>query len=173
MTKPHAPARYRAATMELVAYLDERQVEMHIVTASGESITVACARDSIFKVQRSIERMRRECPEIATWGDEALPAPVVRATHRPATRALMPAALAVLALLVGGPAVAEPLADGQRFQFEPGARRHCPADTVVWVNTRTQIYNSSDERWYGQTIGGAFVCKLEAEKAGYRGKSQL
>jgi len=173
MTNPHAPARYRAATMELVAYLDERHVEMHIVTASGESITVACAKASIFKVQRSIERMGRECPEIATWGDDVPPPPVARASHRSMTLARMPAALTVLALLVGGPAVADPLAEGQRFQFEPGARRHCPADTVVWVNTRTQIYNSSDERWYGQTAGGAFVCKLEAEKAGYRGKSQL
>ena len=67
MTIPHAQKHYRAATMELVAYLDEQRVEMHIVTQTGETVAVDCASDSIFRVQRSIERMRRECPEVATW----------------------------------------------------------------------------------------------------------
>ena len=68
-TIPHAQAHYRAATMELVAYLDEQRVEMHILTETGETVAVACAKDSIFRVQRSIERMGRECPEIATWNE--------------------------------------------------------------------------------------------------------
>ena len=72
MTIPHAQKHYRAATMELVAYLDEQRVEMHIVTQTGETVAVDCAKDSIFRVQRSIERMRRECPEVATWSDEPL-----------------------------------------------------------------------------------------------------
>jgi hypothetical protein len=70
MTIPRAQTRYHAATMELVAYLDEHRVEMHIVTETGQTIAVACAKDSIFRVQRSIEQMGRECPEIATWGGE-------------------------------------------------------------------------------------------------------
>jgi hypothetical protein len=70
MTIPHAQKHYRAATMELVAYLDEQRVEMHIVTQTGETVAVDCAKDSIFRVQRSIERMRRECPEVATWSGE-------------------------------------------------------------------------------------------------------
>ena len=69
MTIPHAQRHYRAATMELVAYLDEQRVEMHIVTQTGETLAIDCARGSIFRVQRSIERMRRECPEVATWSD--------------------------------------------------------------------------------------------------------
>jgi len=68
-TIPHAQTHYRAATMELVAYLDEQRVEMHILTETGETVAVACAKDSIFRVQRSIERMGQECPEIATWND--------------------------------------------------------------------------------------------------------
>jgi hypothetical protein len=76
MTIPHAQTRYHAATMELVAYLDEQRVEMHIVTETGETVAVACARDSIFKVQHSIERMARECPEIATWGAEPPHGPI-------------------------------------------------------------------------------------------------
>ena len=72
MTIPHAQKHYRAATMELVAYLDEQRVEMHIVTQTGETVAVDCAKDSIFRVQRSIERMRLECPEVATWSDGSL-----------------------------------------------------------------------------------------------------
>jgi hypothetical protein len=85
----------------------------------------------------------------------------------------MAAAGTILAFVACGAAAAEPLAPIQRFQFELWAQRHCPADTVVWVNARSEIYNSSAERWYGRTAGGAFVCKLEAEKAGYRAKSPL
>ena len=69
MPIPQAQKHYRAATMELVAYLDEQRVEMHIVTQTGETIAVDCAKGSIFRVQQSIERMRRECPEVATWSD--------------------------------------------------------------------------------------------------------
>ena len=85
----------------------------------------------------------------------------------------LPAALTVLAFMAGGAAATELLTPTQRFEFEQWAQKHCPADTVVWVNARSDIYNSSAERWYGRTTGGAFVCKLEAEKAGYRAKSPL
>jgi len=69
MDVPQAQTRYCAATMELVAYLDERRVEMHILTQTGETLAVACPKDSIFRVQHSIERLAQECPEIATWSD--------------------------------------------------------------------------------------------------------
>jgi hypothetical protein len=73
MTAPRAQLRYRAATMELVAYLDEQCVEMHIVTQAGETVAITCAKDSIFQVARQITRMGNDCPEIATWGDGAAP----------------------------------------------------------------------------------------------------
>lgn len=191
MTFPQMRTRFRAATMELVAFLDEQCVEMHIVTETGEAVAVVCPKDSIFKVERQIARMGRECPEIATWGN-GLPhgptgladaAPRAAATTNRASRtptpyrrtalALMPPALLlVLALLVGAPAAAEPIPQTERFQFQPWAQKHCPTDIVVWVNVRSQIYNSKEERWYGQTAGGAFVCKRDAEKAGYRAKPQ-
>jgi hypothetical protein len=94
-------------------------------------------------------------------------------THRAGTAALILAALTVLALFADGAVAAEPLPQTQRFQFELWAQNHCPEDIVVWVNARSQIYNSSEERWYGRTTDGAFACKLDAEKAGYRAKSQL
>jgi hypothetical protein len=70
MTHRHAPARYRAVSMELAAYLDAHNVEMHILTDTGETITVVCPRDSIFAVQRHIEQIGRACPEIVTWSDQ-------------------------------------------------------------------------------------------------------
>lgn len=59
--------RYHAVTVELAAYLDGEYVEMHIVTDTGERITVVCEKDSIFAIQRHIEQIGRDCPEISTW----------------------------------------------------------------------------------------------------------
>ena len=61
-----------------------------------------------------------------------------------ALAALMPALLLVLTLMAGGPAAAEPIPQTERFQFEPWAQKHCPTDTVVWVNVQSQIYNSRE-----------------------------
>jgi hypothetical protein len=65
------PIRYCAVSMELAAYLDDRYVEMHILTDTGQTISVVCESDSIFAVQRHIERLGKDCPEIATWKSAA------------------------------------------------------------------------------------------------------
>ena len=67
MSVPPPQIRYRAVSMELAAYLDGCYVEMHILSDTGQSIAVACDKDSIFAIQRHIEQMGRECPEISTW----------------------------------------------------------------------------------------------------------
>ena len=67
MNLPIKQIRCHATSMELAAYLDGRYVEMHIGTNTGQDIAVVCERDSIFAVQRHIEQMGRECPEISTW----------------------------------------------------------------------------------------------------------
>lgn len=54
------------------------------------------------------------------------------------------------------------------FTTEDAAQKHCPADTVVWLNTRSGIYHLKGERWYGRTKHGAYVCKKEADAAGDR-----
>jgi len=56
--------------MELAAYFDTRNVEMHILTDTGETIAIVCARDSIFAIQKHIEQMTEACPQIATWSDD-------------------------------------------------------------------------------------------------------
>ncbi len=59
-------------------------------------------------------------------------------------------------------------ADIPMFATESGAQKHCPNDTVVWLNTNSGIYHLKGERWYGRTKHGAYVCEKEADAAGYR-----
>ena len=54
----------------------------------------------------------------------------------------------------------------QNFKSEQAAQRHCPADTVVWLNTSSGNYVFKGDPWYGHTQRGAYVCKAEADKDG-------
>lgn len=65
-------------------------------------------------------------------------------------------------------AAAKTATDIPMFDTEAAAQAHCPSDTVVWLNTRTGIYHEKGMRWYGRTKHGAYVCKKEADAAGYR-----
>jgi hypothetical protein len=56
----------------------------------------------------------------------------------------------------------------QTFTNEQFAQRHCPADTVVWLNTSSANYHFKGDPWYGHTQRGAYVCKAEADKDGMR-----
>jgi hypothetical protein len=48
------------------------------------------------------------------------------------------------------------------------AKAHCPADTVVWVNTDTKIYHYSESARYGKTKDGAYMCEKDTAAAGFR-----
>ena len=54
------------------------------------------------------------------------------------------------------------------FDTEAAAQTHCPRDAVAWLNLPTGIYHEKGMRWYGRTKYGAFVCRKEADAAGYR-----
>jgi len=56
----------------------------------------------------------------------------------------------------------------QLFSNEAEAQKHCPADTIVWVNTPSGVYHFRGERWYANTKNGAFVCRKEGDAVGYR-----
>ena len=81
--------------------------------------------------------------------------------------------LAVVLLLLS--ATVTPAADvlaldasPQLFTTEQAAQKHCPDDTVVWLNLSSGVYHFSGQRWYGTTKNGAYVCRKEADKAGDR-----
>jgi hypothetical protein len=56
----------------------------------------------------------------------------------------------------------------QLFSTEAAAKKHCPRDEVVWLNTNSGIYHEKGMRWYGNTKAGAYVCRKEADAAGDR-----
>lgn len=71
--------------------------------------------------------------------------------------------LAFIALL----ALAMPASGQATYQTQRQAQSHCPMDSVVWLNVRTQTYYTEGQRWFGRR-GGAYACRWEAEHAGYR-----
>ena len=71
----------------------------------------------------------------------------------------------VLIFLLGAVTVGAELST---FTSEREAQQHCPQETVVWLNLPTGIYHFRGERWYGRTKRGAFVCRREANLAGYQ-----
>jgi len=54
------------------------------------------------------------------------------------------------------------------FRYESQAQRHCPADVIVWLDLRKEIYYSKRQRRYGRGSTGSFVCREEARSNGYR-----
>jgi hypothetical protein len=60
-----------------------------------------------------------------------------------------------------------PAGEGQ-YRSEAEAREHCPADTVVWVNLKSDIYHFAGSRSYGKTKEGAYMCEKEALSHGDR-----
>jgi len=80
---------------------------------------------------------------------------------------LMCAALMTSAIVIGSTkAIAIPLTP---FRYEAQAQRHCPDDTVVWLDFRKGIYYSKRQKnRYAQGSTGSFVCREEARSGGYR-----
>jgi len=54
------------------------------------------------------------------------------------------------------------------FRYEFEAQRHCPADTVVWLDFKKRKYYFSGQRSYGHGFHGSFVCLQEARRSQYR-----
>ena len=69
--------------------------------------------------------------------------------------------------IVGGAslALANPLTP---FRSESQAQRHCPGDTVVWLDFRKGRYYAKGQRRYARGFDGSFVCRSEARDSGYR-----
>jgi hypothetical protein len=54
------------------------------------------------------------------------------------------------------------------FRYQDQARRHCPADTVVWLDFKKRRYYFSSQKLYGSGFHGSFVCLQEARRSLYR-----
>jgi hypothetical protein len=57
----------------------------------------------------------------------------------------------------------------ETFPDEAKAQQHCPKDVVVWLNLPTMIWHYKGQRWYANTIHGAYACEKEAGAAGAKG----
>ena len=56
----------------------------------------------------------------------------------------------------------------QTFTNEQAARRQCPADTIVWLNTSSANYHFKGDPWCARTQRGSYGSKVEADKDGMR-----
>jgi hypothetical protein len=54
------------------------------------------------------------------------------------------------------------------FRSESQAQRHCPGDTIVWLDFGNERYYLKGQRRYASGYTGSFVCKNEARDNGYR-----
>jgi hypothetical protein len=83
------------------------------------------------------------------------------------TTDLLPHALSLAAILAGAAsATALPLTP---FRTQAQAQRHCPGDTVVWLDFGKGKYYSKGQQLYGRGLNGSYVCREEARSSFYRG----
>jgi len=54
------------------------------------------------------------------------------------------------------------------FRYESQAQRHCPGDTVVWLDFKRERYYTKGQKRYAAGFTGSFACRNEAQKSGYR-----
>lgn len=59
-------------------------------------------------------------------------------------------------------------AGANQYTTETLAFAHCPTDTVVWANTKSNIYHFRSTYNYGNTKAGAYMCERDALAGGVR-----
>ena len=80
------------------------------------------------------------------------------------------ASAALLATLFAGTAMAETKLKAGQFADEASAAAHCPKDTVIWAAMPQKSIHMADDKYYGKTKKGAYMCEKDALIAGYRAK---
>jgi hypothetical protein len=66
------------------------------------------------------------------------------------------------------PTATSKLSGENLFATEAEAKSHCPSDTVVWANLKSNIYHFSGTHNYGNTKRGAYLCEKDTPAAGVR-----
>ncbi len=74
----------------------------------------------------------------------------------------------LLAAMLIGVTLLCPPAPAQAVVHTPSARISCPGDVVVWVNTQSGVYHHQEERYFGSTKQGRFLCEKAARAEGDR-----
>jgi hypothetical protein len=100
------------------------------------------------------------CRADTTGAPPAAAQPVTTAAPAPAPMAPAPAPIA--------PRPQVGATGAGQFTTDTQARARCPSDTVVWVNTKSNIYHFAGRRDYGNTKQGAYMCEADAKAAGDR-----
>ena len=54
------------------------------------------------------------------------------------------------------------------FRNESQAQRHCPGDTIVWLDFGRGRYYLKGQKRYVAGFTGSFACRNEARDSGYR-----
>jgi hypothetical protein len=54
------------------------------------------------------------------------------------------------------------------FRSESQAQRHCPADTIVWLDLRKGRYYTKGQKRYATGYSGSFVCRSLIPRSSYR-----
>jgi hypothetical protein len=54
------------------------------------------------------------------------------------------------------------------FRSESQAQRHCPGDTIVWLDFKAGRYYQKGQKRYASGFTGSFVCRSEARASSYR-----
>jgi nucleoid-associated protein YgaU len=55
-----------------------------------------------------------------------------------------------------------------QFATEGAAKAHCPSDTVVYVNLKSNIYHFAGHKDYGNLKDGTYMCEKDTAGAGAR-----
>ena len=86
-----------------------------------------------------------------------------------ATAPAAPAAAAPAAPAAAAPAMKPTaLSKTDEFKTQADATAHCPSDTVVWSTlSKKKTYHLSSSKEFGKTKHGAYVCKADADAAGF------
>lgn len=54
------------------------------------------------------------------------------------------------------------------FRYEAQAQRHCPGDTIVWLDLKKGRYYVKGQKRYAAGYSGSFVCRGQVLNRSYR-----
>jgi len=61
--------RLRAVALQLIADLNGRYVEMHIVTDRGQTLVIACENQSLMAMQRELQQFNQNIQDISDMSE--------------------------------------------------------------------------------------------------------